>query len=100
MIDDLNEKINLLRNKIEDNKRENKETQDGYNHEINNLMQAIKDMEIDIKKKDFVRIDYVMQIITNFITPDEKEKLSKCIEYNEKEQCYVINSQIAIINNQ
>ena len=60
MIDDLNEKINLLRNKIEDNKRENKETQDGYNHEINNLMQAIKDMEIDIKKKDFVRIDYVM----------------------------------------
>ena len=30
--------------------------QDGYNQEINNLMQAIKDMEIDIKKKDFVFI--------------------------------------------
>lgn len=55
MIDDLNDKINLLRNKIEDSKRENKDMQDGYNQEINNLMQAIKDMEIEIKKKDFVR---------------------------------------------
>ena len=54
MIDDLNEKIDLLRNRVEDNKRENKDTQDGYNKEINNLMQAIKDMEIDCKKKEFV----------------------------------------------
>lgn len=61
MLDDLNEKISLLRTKIEDSKRENKETQDGYNQEISNLMDAIKGMEIEMKKKDFV---------INFLTAD------------------------------
>jgi len=64
-------KIERLRNKIEDTKKENKEMQEGYNQEINNLMQAVKDMEIDCKKKEF--------IINNFIPPEEKEKINEML---------------------
>jgi len=84
-------KIERLRNKIEDTKKENKEMQEGYNQEINNLMQAVKDMEIDCKKKEF--------IINNFIPPEEKEKLTKCFIYNEKDNIFTLDISKAILNN-
>lgn len=90
-IDDLNEKIGMLRQKIEEVKIENKENKDRLSRELSNLQDDIKNIQIDSLRKEF--------IINNFISTEEKEKISKCIEFNEKEQVYFINRILAIKNN-
>lgn len=90
-IDDLNDKINLQRQRIEEIKTENKDNQERLNFELSNLQDEIRHIHIANLKKDF--------IIQNFIPPEEKEKIAKCLEYNEKENTYVINNIEAIKNN-
>jgi chromosome segregation protein len=90
-IDDLNEKIKMLRQRIEECKTENKENEDRLSRDLINLQDDIKVILIDNMKKDF--------ILQNFIPNDEREKISKCIEYNEKKGKYFINKIQAIKNN-
>jgi len=90
-IDDLNEKINLLRQRIEEIKGENKENQERLGFELTNLQDEIKNIHIANMKKDF--------ILQNFIPPEEKEKVAKCLEFNEKENTFFINKIDAIKNN-
>jgi len=90
-IDDLNEKIGMLRQKIEEVKNENKENKDRLSRELANLQDDIKNIQVENLRKEF--------IINTFISIEEKEKMSKCIEYNDKEQTYIINRIMAIKNN-
>lgn len=90
-IDDLNEKIDLARNKIERMKFENKESQEKLLFDFSALQEYISVMEKENKKKEF--------IISNFIPKEEKEKLKECIEFNEKEGFYFVNRIAAIKNN-
>jgi len=90
-IDDLNDKINILRQRIEEIKGENKENQERLGFELANLQDEIKNIHVANLKKDF--------ILQNFIPPEEKEKISKCLEFNEKENTFFINKIEAIKNN-
>ena len=90
-IDDLNEKINLLRQRIEEIKGENKENQERLNVELGNLQDEIRNIHLANLKKDF--------ILQNFIPSEEREKVSKCLEFSEKENSYFINKIEAIKNN-
>lgn len=89
-IDDLNEKINLLRQKIEETKVDNKMLQDRLSNEYLNVQEDIKNIQIENMMKEF--------IINTFITHEEKEKVTKCIEFNEKEGLYYINRMMAVKN--
>ena len=90
-IDDLNDKINLLRQRIEEIKGENKENQERLGFELSNLQDEIKNIHVANMKKDF--------ILQNFIPPEEKEKVAKCLEFNDKENTFFINKIEAIKNN-
>ncbi len=90
-IDDLNDKINLLRERIEEIKGENKENQERLGFELANLQDEIKTIHIANLKKDF--------ILQNFLPLEEKEKIAKCLEFNEKENTFFINKIEAIKNN-
>jgi hypothetical protein len=90
-IDDLDEKINYLRQNIEKIKAENKEYQDHYEMNIANLQEHLKSIQIENIKRDF--------IITNFVNQQERERLEKCMEYNEKDGSYTVNKIAAIKNN-
>lgn len=87
-IDDLNDKINILRQKIEETKLDNKMLQDRLSNEYLNVQDDIKNIQIENMMKEF--------IIRTFISPGEKEKVTKCIEYNEKEGVHIINRMLAI----
>jgi hypothetical protein len=90
-IDDLNEKINMLRARIEEIKGENKENQERLNLELANLQDEIRVIHIANLKKDF--------IMENFIPIEEREKIGKCLEFNEKDNSYFVNKIEAIKNN-
>ena len=90
-IDDLNEKINMLRQRIEEIKGENKENQERLNVELANLQDEIRVIHIANLKKDF--------IMENFIPVEEREKIGKCLEFNEKDNSYFVNKIEAIKNN-
>jgi len=90
-IDDLNEKINMLRARIEEVKGENKENQERLNVELANLQDEIRVIHIANLKKDF--------IMENFIPIEEREKIGKCLEFNEKDNSYFVNKIEAIKNN-
>jgi hypothetical protein len=90
-VDDLNDKIGVLRQKIEEMKIENKENQERLSRELSNLQDDIKNIQIESMRKEF--------IINTFISTEEREKISKCIEFSEKEQIYIINRISAIKNN-
>jgi len=87
-IDDLNDKINILRQKIEETKLDNKMLQDRLSNEYLNVQDDIKNIQIENMMKEF--------IIRTFISQGEKEKVTKCIEYNEKEGVHIINRMLAI----
>ncbi len=90
-IDDLNEKIGNLRQKIEEMKIENKDSGERLSRDLNNLQDDIKNIQIENMRKEF--------IINTFISQEEKEKISKCIEFNNKEGVHIINRIMAIKNN-
>jgi hypothetical protein len=90
-VDDLNEKIGTLRQKIEEMKIENKENGERLSRELSNLQDDIKNIQIENMRKEF--------IINTFISMEEKEKISQCIEFNDKEQIYFLNRISAIKNN-
>jgi hypothetical protein len=90
-IDDLDEKINMLRTRIEEFKGENKDNEDRVSRELINLQDDLKLIIIDNMKKDF--------IIQRFIPQEERDKIAKYIEFNEKKQCYNINKIMAIKSN-
>ena len=90
-IDDLNDKIGVLRQKIEEMKSENKDNGERLSRELSNLQDDIKNIQIENMRKEF--------IINTFIAPEERDKISQCIQFNEKEQIYIINRILAIKNN-
>ena len=89
--EDLNEKINLLRENIERLKKENKESAENIENDLISLGDYNKVLTIENLKKEF--------IIKHFIPESEKNKLIDCIEYSEKEESYIINKKKAIKNN-
>jgi kinesin family protein 3/17 len=90
-VDDLNEKIGVFRSKIEEMKIENKENQERISRELSNLQDDIKNIQIESMRKEF--------IINTFVSPEEREKISSCVEFNDKEQQFIINRISAIKNN-
>jgi hypothetical protein len=90
-IDDLNEKIIILRNQIEIMKNDNKENQERFMIDLSNLQDDIRNIHMHNTKKEF--------IIETFIPQEEKEKVTKFIEYSDKEGIYFINRILAIKNN-
>ncbi len=90
-IDDLNDKIEILRQQIDETKIGNKMLQDRLSHEYTNLQEDIKRIQIEHNMKDF--------IINTFIHPEEKERVSKCIEFSDKEGVYILNRILAIKDN-
>ena len=64
--------------------------QDRLSNEYLNVQEDIKNIQIENMMKEF--------IINTFISQEEKEKVTKCIEFNEKDGVYFINRMMAIKN--
>lgn len=90
-IDDLNDKINQIRNRIEEIKSENQETRNHLEMQLAGLQEFIGALQIENLKKEF--------ILNHFIPAEEREKIQKSIEFNKKENTYSINRILAIKNN-
>ena len=90
-IDDLTTNIQILVQKNAELKNEYSELGERYNGEEEKFRDVIKNYEIERKKYEF--------IIKYFITPEEKERVEKSLDYIEKENIYKINPKKAIINN-
>lgn len=90
-IDDLNEKIQLVRDTIDNLKIENKENIEKLQSDLLSLQDYNKVLTIENKKKEF--------IIKHFIPESEKKRLIECIDYDEKEENHFINRKKAIKNN-
>lgn len=89
-IDDLNNKIFLLKQEIEKIKSEKKESMERLQEEAMQLNETNKVFAMENSKKEF--------ILKHFIPENEKTKISKCLKYNEKESEYTINRKAAIKN--
>ena len=90
-IDDLTTNIQRLVQKNAELKNEYSEMEERFNVEEEKFRDVIKNYEIEKKKYEF--------IIKYFVTPEEKERVEKSLDYIEKENIYKINPKKAIINN-
>lgn len=90
-VEDLNNKIQLIKDNIEQMKNENRECIEKAEQDKFDLQDYIKYLKIDILKNEF--------IIKHFIPESEKKKIIDCIEYNEEEDKYVINKKKAVKQN-
>jgi len=90
-LDDLNEKIQLVRESIEKIKVENKESTEKLQSDLLSLEDYNKVLTIENAKKEF--------LMQNFIPEIEKKKIMDCVEYSDKEEAYFINRIKVIKNN-
>ena len=90
-IDDLDKKIAELKNQIEEVKKRNKENQRIYQEEEATYNDEINSFNVENKKYDY--------ILSNFVPLDEREKIEKCLDYDEKDNSYKINIKTAILHN-
>jgi kinesin family protein 3/17 len=87
-IDDINEKIQMIRDEIDNKKNENKENIEKIQNDIIELSEINKELTRENLKKEF--------IIKNFIPENEKVRISECLEFNEREGIYFVNKKKAI----
>lgn len=90
-LEDLNKKIQLVRDTIEKLKVENKENVEKLQSDLLSLQDYNKVLTIENSKKEF--------IIKHFIPQAEKDKIIDCIDYDEKDEAYFINRKKAIKKN-
>ena len=90
-IEDLDKKIAELKNQIEEVKKRNNENQRIFQDEEANLNEEINNFNVENKRYDF--------ILNKFVPSEEREKIEKCLDYDEKENSYKLNLKTAILQN-